>query len=501
MMGSVRWWLRAAVLCAAIYATLATGAAMAALPGIQGTGVRGWSFYESPESATSVRLCWGGGEAEGPSPYDSWHVRYAAGTKPPAADAPPNATIPDTQGACYTATGLATEEPYTFRITGRSSGGESPPGFHTLAARIPGTYVLDGSSPERLPWDTYSMQLAVTGKDRRWHAIFPYAAQTDQGPQEWAHYATREKSGWTEPQLVAGSLDSVIAANASTVAVAWNDELRRYRPRYRLKALRASSFSAPRTVPHASSHDEYAGAVLDRGGHLHLLSYGRRTDGGAVLWSNASGRWRENVIPAAQGCGSVVVEPPCPVGPLFAYDAATDRVVVLAQGYRRVRIASKRASAARLGALHSLSAINKRRLIASSLTSRANRITLGLGSKVDTSNPGGRLVGPLQVWTSGQLVRVPGTTANDSHLLVAARSRNVVKLVWERQSPTWDRRQQGIWTAESVRNKRTGRWSIRNMRHLTHSHYDTIIETNPLAISAAGRALTASSRTGSLVSP
>jgi hypothetical protein len=105
------------------------------------------------------------------------------------------------------------------------------------------------------------------------------------------------------------------------------------------------------------------------------------------------------------------------------------------------------------------------------------------------------------VWTNGRLVRVPGTTENDEGLLVAASSRDLVKLVWERHSPAWDRRQQGIWAAESVRNKRTGRWSIRNFRHLTHSHYDAIIETNPLAVSAAGRALTAVRRNGSLDTP
>ncbi|MEA2469279.1 MAG: hypothetical protein QOE38_277 [Thermoleophilaceae bacterium] len=497
MIGFLRRWARAAVLFAAIYATFTTGVATAASPGIAGTGLNDWEFFETPVSATSVRLCWGG---EQRSPYDSWYVRYTAGTTPPAADAPPNATVPgDADGACYTATGLVTDEPYTFRITGHSSSGESGPAFHTLAARIPGTFLLDGSSRERLPWDTYSMQLAVTGQDRRWHAIFPFAAKTEHGAFEWTFYSTREKSGWTQPQLVAGSLNSVLAANASTVAVAWSDELRRYRPRYRLKTSGESSFSSLRTVPHARKGDNYEGSVLDRRGHLHVLSYSRRTDGSALYRSNASGKWRAQVIPTAWGC-TVPLAFPCPEAPMLAYDAVTDRIVVLSQGMGRVRMASKRASAARFGALHAIAAVNKRHLSATSLTSHADRITLGLASQ-----PGeylsSRGVGPFYVWTKGQLVRVPSTTADDEGLLVAASSRDLVKLAWERHSTTWDRRQQGIWTADSARNKKTGRWSIRNIRHRTASHYDEIIETGPLAVSAAGRALIAFRRNGRLDTP
>jgi hypothetical protein len=495
MTGFLRRSSRPAVLFAVIYATFTTGVASAALPGIGALGFD--EFTERPDTATSVTLCWDG---ESASPYDSFDVRYVAGTAPPPADAPPNATIPsEPHGACYAATGLVTEEPYTFRITGHSSRGESSPAFHTLAARTPATWLLNGSSRERLPWDTHSMQLAVTGKDRRWHAIFPFSTRNQHHSLEWNFYATREKSGWTQPQLVAGSLNSVFAANASTVAVVWNDQFRRYKPRYRLKALHASSFSSPRGVPEASRSDNYEGSALDRRGHLHLLSYGRRGDGHAVYASNASGRWREQIIPAAGGC----TEPlslPCPDAPLLAHDAVTDRIVVLAQGGHRVRIASKRASSVKFGALHALTAINERHLSATSLTSRANRITLGLASK-SGEFLNSRGTGPFYVWTNGRLVRVPGTTADDEGLLVAASSRGRVQLVWERHSPTWDRRRQGIWTAESVRDKKTGRWSIRNFRHRTHSHYDEIIETNPLAVSAAGRALIAFRRTGLLFTP
>ena len=485
----------AAVLLAAICASAPTDVEAETGGWLSGPRLYDWYFVEDPVGATSVRLCWGG---ESTSPYDSWNVRVAPGTMPPPADAPPTATVPgQPHGACYAATGLATDEPYTFRITGHSSSGESGPVFHTLAGRTPGTFVLHGSSRETFPWDTRFLQLAVTAKDRSWHAIFPYVARTKSGPFEWTFYSTRQKSGWTNPGLVAGSLNAVLAAGSSTVAVTWSDELARYGSRYRLKTAHASAFGARHTVPHTNKRDRVFASALDRRGHLHVLGYGRRTDGGAVYASNGSGKWREQVIPAAWGCNFARFLGPCPEPPLLTYDAASDRIVVVSQGVHRVRIGSKRASETKFGALRSLTAVNNRHLSATSLASRANHITLGLASKPARyllSQP----TGPFYVWADGQLVRVPGTTTNDENLLVAASSRDRVKLAWRRISPTWDRRQQGIWTAESVRNPKTGRWSIRNLSHRSDSHYD---ELNSLTVTAAGRPLIAYRRMGRLDGP
>jgi hypothetical protein len=452
-------------------------------------------FFEIPVSATSVRFCFAGPD-EG-SAYDSWTIRIARGTTPPPADAPPTATFPqEPSGACYTATGLVTDEAYTFRLTGHNASGEGPPAFHTFAARRPGTFVLNGGSREKLPWDTDFMQLAVTMKDRRWHAIFPFGQRDENGTLlEWTFYSTRRRSGWTKPKLAAGSLNSVLAANASSLALTWSDEMRRYRPRYRLKASHASTFGAQRTVPHARRRDSVFASALDRRGHLHLLTYGRRTDGGAVYSSNGSGRWREQVIPGAWGCNQATFFLPqaCPEPPLLTYDSVSDRVVVVSQGRGRVRIASKRASARRFGALHPVTAANKRHLTATSLASRAGHTTLGLASK-----PAGLVSepkGPFYVLADGQLVRVPGTTANDENLLVAASAANRVQLAWQRLSPTWSRHQQGVWTAESMRDPRTGRWSIRNLRHRSDSHYDVL---NSLTSTAAGRGLLSYRRVGGL---
>jgi hypothetical protein len=86
------------------------------------------------------------------------------------------------------------------------------------------------------------------------------------------------------------------------------------------------------------------------------------------------------------------------------------------------------------------------------------------------------------------LVRVPGTTADDFNLLVAASSRDRVQLAWQRRSASWDLEQQGIWTAEGVRDKKTGRWSIGSIHHRTVSHYDRL---SSLTVDARGRALAA----------
>jgi hypothetical protein len=495
-MGKTGLLLCAAMCAAALFAAVSPGAP-AAVAAASGGGFSGpvsdWDFLEAPLNPRSVQLCWGG---ESTSPYASWNVRIARGTTPPAAGARPAATVAgNPHEACYTASGLVTDEPYTVRITGNSPTGESAPAFHTLAARTPGTFLLAGGSRDKLPWDTDFLQLAVTTKDRRWHAIFPFAQQRDENGTllQWTFYSTRKKSGWTKPKLVAGSLDSVLAANASSVALTWSDELRRYRPRYRLKTAHMSAFGAKRKVPGARRRDGVFASALDRRGRLHLLTYGRRADGGAVYASNGSGKWHQQVIPAAWGCNRVpVFFAPCPEPPLLTYDTVSDRIVVVSQGLHDVRLASKRASARRFGALRPLGAANRRHLSATSLASRGSHTTLGLASK-PASDLSGQARGPFYVWADGQLVRLRGTTANDQGLLVAASSSGRVKLAWQRLSPTWDRSQQGIWTAESVRDPRTGRWSIRNVSHRTDSHYDVL---DSLTVTATGRALVAYKRLG-----
>jgi hypothetical protein len=48
-----------------------------------------------------------------------------------------------------------------------------------------------------------------------------------------------------------------------------------------------------------------------------------------------------------------------------------------------------------------------------------------------------------------------------------------------------------VWTAERVRNRKTGRWALRSVRHRSVSRYDALLS---LTVDARGRALAAYSR-------
>jgi hypothetical protein len=460
-----------------------------AVPGVAGAQLSyhdlfGISFSDAPVGATSVKLCWGGYNS---AASDSWTIRRAAGTAPPAPDAPAEAVIPGGKiVVCYTSTGAVTDAPYTFRITGHDASGESEPGIITAAARDAGSFVLDGDSSEKLArtGENDTAQLAVTARDRRWHVIFTRSLRHDYG----TFYSTRAAGGWTTPELITTSSDSLLAFNAGTLAVMWDGGF--YHTRYRLRAPGASTFAVRRTVPRRSYRDRVDAAALDRRGHLHMLfdRYPGIVHKARLLYvSNSSGRWRE------QRLTSTPCQYPCYLRPpRLAYDSVTDRLVALDQ-YKDLRIATKRASADRFGAFHAVRAANKLHLFATGLTSRSGRVTLGLEShfKPETQAAPAEENGPLYVMTGSQLIKVPGTTASDSNLLVAASSPARVQLAWQRTSASWDPSEQGTWTAESVRNPITGRWSIQNMRHRTSSHYDRLTS---LAVTATGQPLIAYTR-------
>jgi hypothetical protein len=301
-------------------------------------------------------------------------------------------------------------------------------------------------------------------------------------------YSTRGEAGWTTPEPLTTSSDSLLSGNAGTLAVVWNTGS--YRARYRLRASGASGFGARRTVPHRSPRDNVDAAALDRRGHLHLLidRYPGIVHKARLLYvSNASGHWPE------QRLTSIPCEYPCYLRPpRLSYDSVTDRLVAVDQ-YKDLEIATKRASAKRFGAFHRVRAANKLHLFATGLTSRGGRVTLGLEAHFTpaTGASPAKGAGPLYVMTGGRLIKVPGTSATDSNLLVAASSPTRVQLAWQRTSASWDLSQQGIWSAESIRDPKTGRWSIQNMRHRTSSHYDRLTS---LTATATGQPLIAYTR-------
>lgn len=436
-------------------------------------------FSDSPVDATSVRFCWGGDHT---AESDSWTIRRAAGATPPPPDAPPEAILPGgTEGVCYTATGLVTDAAYTFRVTGHDADGESEPGNFTVAAREQGNYVLSGASNEKLPRseERGAPQVAVT-RDRRWHVM--YTTPREPGRQsDSLSYSTRSKSGWTAPAFLGSTYqvgDYWLVTNGGSLMAAWDPF---FDPaKYRLESPGATRFGARRTLP---SRDDLEDVAIDRHGHVHLLVMTNQQ--GPQYRTNASGRWRDQRIRGG-ACVSYSLPPGCYPSMLLAYDRVTDRLVAVSQFFETIRVATKRASARKFGSFRYVDAPNKLGLNATSLSSRDGLITLGLQSK-----PGrylGEGSGPLYAMVGSQLVRVPGTTADDFNLLVAASSRDRVQLAWQRRSASWDLAEQGIWTAEAARNKKTGRWSIGSITHRTQSHYDQL---SSFTVDARGRGLAA----------
>jgi hypothetical protein len=439
-------------------------------------------FVDSPVDATSVKMCWAGDHT---AEADSWTIRRAAGATPPPADAPAEATIPGgTQTVCYTAAGLVTEAAYTFRITGHDAGGESEPGIFTVAARDAGSFVLSGGSSEKLPGsvDQGSPKVAVTTRDRRWHALYWRVNVPSNG--YWLYHSTRSKTGWTAPELLGTAhtvQDDWLVANGGSLMAAWDSYI--YRPQYRITPS-GRRFGPGHSVP---TRDDLDGVALDRRGRVHLLLVrfpGDFSQQRLVYLTNASGRWREQQVQAPP-CDHVSLPPGCLPAPLLTYDPVTDRLVAVTQ-FKSVELATKRASARKFGPFRAVAAANKLGLDATSLTAHGGTIALGLESDSGRYPEQGR--GPLYAMIGGQLVRVPGTTADDFNLFVAASSRDRVQVAWQRRSATWDLAQQGIWTAEGVRDKKTGHWSIQSISHRTVSHYDHL---SSLTVDARGRALAA----------
>ena len=261
-------------------------------------------------------------------------------------------------------------------------------------------------------------------------------------------------------------------------------------PRYRIKRAGAHRFGPRRPIPRPKLGDELEAIALDRAGNLHaLVTRGASwPHPGLGYLTNASGRWRESrvsehVCLALYGCAKPS---------LLAYDSVLDRLVVLDQ-QEGIRIASKAARARSFGRFRPATAANRLDLVATSLTSRAGRTTVGLRQR------GG---GALYVMTSGHLARVPGTNVppigtlgllEGGQFLVAAATRDWVQLAWQitPTTPIWDRSEQGVWTASWSRSRRTGRWSIRRVRHRTLSAYDRLTS---LTTDALGRPLLAYTR-------
>jgi hypothetical protein len=467
-------WPRRALLLAV--ACLAASGAQAAAND-QPLGSLFEDFQDSPLTATSVEFCWSG---DGTENADSWAIRRAAGTAPPPSDAAPIATLPGGKGTvCYKASGLVTDNPYTFSIVGHNETGDSNPGNFTLAARAAGNFVLVPGSTQRLPGslEYNEPRLAFSQRGHRLHAV--YLKLMPDKHAYGLYHSERGKGGWTKPQIVSPDslmqLDVSFASNpAGTVVAGWNTSGKS--PSYRVKRAGAARFGARHRLPNRKPGDNLDALAVDRRGHLHALvtRSGFWPRPGLFYLTNASGRWRESAIPKSTCL--TFNDGACERPSLLAYDPVTDGLVVVEQ-HNGIRIASKRADAPKFGPLRRATAANRRHLLATAVTSRGGRVTLGLRPLKG---------GGLYVWSSGRIARVPGTSSLDDGFLVAAASPDRVQLAWQRTSPAWNRKQQGIWTAQRALDRKTGRWSFGAARHRTDSAYDRL---GALTVDARGRAL------------
>jgi hypothetical protein len=472
---------RTALLLAACLAAILATAGVAAAKRPLGTIFE--DVYDTPAGAHAVEICWGG---DGLEDMDSYTIQRAKGTRPPRARSRPIATLKGSGGnppeTCYTSTGLKTDVAYTFRIVGHSEAGETEPGIRTTAARVEGAYVLAPRSDTLLFHSAESSDAQIAfSPGHGLHAFF--------SKYTGLFHSVRVKDGWSTPKVLAGEAYARhprIAANAGGAAVVgWNNYMEG--PGYRFKSAGEIGFGPRSTFPDQQPGDAIVGLVLDRAGHIHALI--DRFDffspeRGLHYLTDSSGSWHDQLIPDSI-CGEPYDES-CVPPSLLAYDPLSDQIVLVEQS-SGMRIGSKPASASEFGPLERMPAPGAGHLIAQSLTVSGGRITMGLRPYMKrTSSPSILADGPVYVMTDGRIEKLPAAGEEAPFFLVAASSPDRVQLAWSRRSPSWDLGEQGVWTAERVRNAQTGRWSLRSVRHRSVSRYDVLLS---LTVDARGRPL------------
>jgi hypothetical protein len=451
-------------------------------------------FYDVPAGAHAVTLCWGG---DGTYDVDSYTIQRAKGVRPPRRNSPPIATLKGSRGkppeTCYESDGLKTDRAYTFRVVGHNEAGAGEAGIHTAAARVEGSYVLvPGATTVLVGSGENSYPQIAFSPGHGLHAVFDkFVAGTS---RTGLYHSARGTGGWSKPGLLSSEFQDRhphIAANArGDVVVGWNNYAEG--PAYRFKPAGTNQFG-PRTTFLDQPSDTLEALVLDRAGHIHALidryGYGIWSGRGLHYMTDASGNWTDQLIPDSV-CGEPY-DDLCVPPSLLAYDSVRDRVV-LAEQYGGMRIGSKPASAAEFGPLSPMPEPDRRHLIAKSMTSSGGHVTLALRPLTHRQGaPSIEEPGPVYVMTDGRIEQLPEAGDDVPFFQVAAGSPDRVRLAWTRRSPSWDVSAQGVWTAERVRNRKTGRWALRSVRHRSVSRYDALLS---LTVDARGRALAAYSR-------
>ena len=455
--------------------------------------------WDEPVSRTAIKVCWGGDGIGGGRYLDG--AQSGRDCTHPARDAAPVATLKGGHDAqCHLAKGLVLDAPYTFAITGRNEAGEgSEVGTVTAASREAGLFVARGRSRGQLPGSAEHGTVALAPGRSAAEGVQAAYFMWPPGrvlPGLYHSTATGVRT-WSRPQLLGkhpedGTRPQIATNENGAVVVAWNGSFNSPQPAYRYLPAGETQWGRVSQLSRRLG-DLVDAATVDRAGRLHFLV--RRGQRGTVVYrTNAAGRWTEMRIPRticpAEGCEYF--------RPLMTYDPVANRIVVVVQKRRELRIAAKRPDASAFRRFHRLPGTNGRQLRATALTSHG-QITIALvdvGSTARLYLMSGRE--PNRV---GRLTKIPGTTLRDTQyaryspyspgdesFYVAAVDRDRVVFAWQRDhwwARSWDPQQQGIWVRTRKRDPTSGRWRFGPASHRTASAYDGLAS---LTIGAGGRA-------------
>ena len=430
---------------------------------------------------------------------------------------------------------LRTDAPYTFLIQERDRSGHlMAEGVMTAAARRVGGFVAKGRRSVRLPGSEEYGRVLVTsarGRERLDAVYLASVLRTSPGGEvSWGQgvFSARvAQVGAPERELLSGEdwplVEPLLAAGNARgdIVVAWRSSERG--PVYRVRRTGQSRWSATEALGAAdrTPGDQLDAVAIDNAGHLHFLINRNATwpMAGLHYRTNATGTWTESLLPGTQ-CALRQADY-CDRA-LMTYDAVRDRVVTVERhveqrgdrGAQRdfgvIRIADKRADESGFGPLHEIAVTpleadpeNSHRLVPADLTAFAGQTTLALkrlppaGAR-RSSRAGLFVMTGSRPEDLGNLVRVPGTDLGDVTdtslygsfaFLVVAASRDRVVLARQRDTrplsgaslypplsaaTRWDRRRQGIWLQQRVRDRRTGTWQFLPARHVTASAYDVL---------------------------
>jgi hypothetical protein len=440
----------------------------------------------------------------------SWEILWAAGTDSPVGNPRAHRILMPVAGAhnygnqdrdVYRRrfTGLVPEAPYSFAIRGVDSDGEvSDWAEDTTSARARGHYLV-GSTPTgvtgraiKLPEPfqfTYDHKFAVEPNGTAHVLVHEFGGRNETLPNYRIVAPTGLVRRGALPKTLrhgplSGPSVTIAAAPSSPGVVAVSDGFCVY-----LRVAAAPWRKAGCMGEFTSAEDErlnghqvgLVGFQIDRRNKVHVLWTESAGGGGRSTLryaTDASGRWVVRDVSPFSSWGFAAL----------TYDLGSDEVVLLTGGpyakntRYKLRIASKRATAAAFGAFSTIRDTGAARaVIPTGVASYGGRITLTAARRnFRTGNPWGAPVflsgdSPQSI---GAMTPIPHVDAY-ADVMVSAHSATRVVIAWVNNGFSRD---QGIWTASRVYSPSGA--LVSNPVRQTRSVYDRL---EGFAVDAAGR--------------